>query len=70
AEGKRWAKNPTENPIRLEEYLAINLGAEYLFSKHISVFVTINNLTGVKYQEWYLYPNHRFNMLAGASYRF
>ncbi len=68
--GKRWVKDPTDSPIRLKEYIDINLGAEYSYNKRMSVFISVNNLTGTKYQQWYLYPNHTFNMLAGVSYKF
>jgi len=70
AVGKRWAKDPNDSPIRLNEYLDINLGAEYIYNKRLSIFVCANNITGAKYQLWYLYPTQRFNMLAGVSYKF
>lgn len=68
--GKRWAKDPNDSPIRLKEYIDINLGAEYIYNKRMSIFVCANNITGAKYQLWYLYPTQRFNMLAGVSYKF
>lgn len=70
AVGKRWAKDPTDSPVRLKEYLDINLGAEYIYNKRMSIFVCANNITGSKYQLWYLYPTQRFNVLAGMSYKF
>lgn len=70
AVGKRWVKDPADNPIRLKEYIDINLGVEYLYNKRMSVFVGTNNVTGNKYQLWYLYPNHGFSLLAGISYKF
>ncbi len=70
AVGKRWALGPAATAVRLNDYLDANLGVEYTYNKRLSVFVNAHNITSARYQLWYLYPAQRFNMLAGASYKF
>lgn len=48
----------------------INIAAEYRYSKLLSFYVNLNNLTFNKYQRWYNYPVYRFNALAGLTYSF
>lgn len=54
----------------LKGYADINLGFEYRYSKILSAFIKINNLTSIKYYKWNNYPSYGFNMMAGVTYAF
>lgn len=54
----------------LKGYADIGLGFEYRYSKILSAFVNINNLTATRYYLWNNYPSYGFNMLAGVTYAF
>ena len=48
----------------------INIGAEYLFNKHLSFFATLNNIANIKYQQWYHYPGYGINGVIGGKFAF
>jgi hypothetical protein len=54
----------------LKAYVDANLGVDYRYSKVLSVFVRLNNLTAAGYETWYRYPSYRFNAMAGLTYSF
>jgi hypothetical protein len=66
--GKRYAKGIGAEPIELKPYLDANISVEYRYTKILSFFVRINNLTASKYQIWNQYPVQRFQFIAGFSY--
>ena len=69
--GKRYAKAfyETETDFyTLKEALAFKLGAEYRYTKSLSFFLKINNITGAKYERWNFYPSQRFNLMGGFTY--
>lgn len=47
-----------------------NLGAEYRYSKILSLYVNLNNLGFSRYYYWYRYPSERLNVLGGLTYAF
>jgi predicted porin len=51
-------------------YVDLNLGAEYRFSKNISAFVSLNNVTATRYFRWYNYPSQRINVMGGLTFAF
>lgn len=55
---------------KLKGWTDINLGAEYRFTKALSFWLNINNLTNAKYYRWYNYRSYGINVLGGASYSF
>jgi hypothetical protein len=57
-------------PIKLGSWVDVNLGAEYRYSKILSVFVKLNNLGFSRYYIWNGYPTERLNALGGISYAF
>ena len=70
---KSYAKTYENGTMIIKEIDAMidfNLGFEYRYSKILSGFVNINNLTAGRYQNWYNYPNQRFNLMAGITYAF
>lgn len=74
--GKRYASaidiSDTENigseVEELKGTLNINLGAEYRYSKTISAFIDVYNLTGTNYNQWLFYPTQKFLLIAGFTY--
>ena len=74
--GKRYASvtgiSNTDNigleVEKLKGSLNVNLGAEYRYSKTISAFIDIYNLTGSNYNQWLFYPTQKFLLIAGFTY--
>ena len=54
----------------LKGYADVGLGLEYRYSKILSAFLNINNLTATRYYLWNNYPSYGFNILAGVTYAF
>jgi outer membrane receptor protein involved in Fe transport len=73
--GKRYANvvdltdiNTLGEAKELKGSLNVNLGAEYRYSKTISAFVNVYNLTGSNYNQWLFYPTQKFLLIAGFTY--
>ncbi|MEI6124577.1 MAG: hypothetical protein WCQ95_13215 [Bacteroidota bacterium] len=60
----------TIKPKTIDGYADVSLGLEYRYSKIVSAFITMNNITSIKYYKWYNYPSYGFNMLGGVTYAF
>lgn len=54
----------TELPV----HFSLNLGIEYRYTKILSFWTRLNNLSTNRYSEWNLYPSQRFLFMAGFSY--
>lgn len=54
----------------LVAYADISLGVDYRYSKILSFWIQVNNLTATRYMQWYNYPSYRINAMAGASLAF
>lgn len=54
----------------IDGYADASLGFEYRYSKILSAFININNLTSIRYYRWYNYPSYGFNLMAGVTYAF
>ena len=54
----------------IDGFADISLGLEYRYSKILSAFLNINNLTSIKYYKWNNYPSYGFNLMAGVTYAF
>lgn len=54
----------------LDAYADISLGIDYRYSKILSFWIQINNLTASRYMQWYNYPSYRLNAMAGAGLAF
>ncbi|MCD4678842.1 MAG: hypothetical protein K8S00_00505 [Bacteroidales bacterium] len=71
--GKSFAKeyeNGIELAKELNAFIDLNLGVEYRYTKILSAFLNINNLTSNRYFRWNNYPSQKFNFMAGISYSF
>lgn len=70
---KMYARSYENGIVKSEEIKGmadVNLGVEYRYSKILSGFINLNNLTGMRYYNWYNYPNQRFSLMAGVTYAF
>ena len=49
-------------------HFSLNLKAEYRYTKLLSFWASINNISNNRYYEWNFYPSRRFLLMAGFSY--
>ena len=74
AEGKRKALSlspadlSTETIFELPAHLNINLSAEYRYTKILSFWLKLNNISFNQSDEWLFYPTMRFVGMAGFTY--
>ncbi|MBL0342379.1 MAG: hypothetical protein IPP71_16620 [Bacteroidetes bacterium] len=61
---------PGSNYRSLKGFIDGNLTIDYRYSKVMSVFLKVNNITASNYSRWYNYPSYRFGAMAGLSYSF
>ncbi len=54
--------------VELPMYINMNLMAEYRYTKILSFWVRMSNLSLKRYYEWAYYPSQRFMFMAGFSY--
>lgn len=47
-----------------------NLGIEYRYTRILSVFLNLNNLSNQPFERWYNYPTQQFNVMGGVTYAF
>ncbi|MBE0653364.1 MAG: hypothetical protein IH594_06175 [Bacteroidales bacterium] len=45
-----------------------NIKVEYRYTRLLSFFLTMSNFSASRYENWYLYPVQRFQVMAGFSY--
>jgi hypothetical protein len=57
-------QSPVDAPMRIN----INLSAEYRYTKILSFWVKLNNITFNRYYEWAWYPSQRFLCMVGFTY--
>ena len=82
--GPVWAPVPVHDPLynglgkvpyifdaqKLKGWADFSLGAEYRFTKALSMWINFNNLTNNKYYRWNNYRSYGINLLGGVSYSF
>jgi outer membrane cobalamin receptor len=70
--GKRFAKNFEENkePITLDGFADLNLGAEYFITDRFTAFLSFKNLINQQYQRWQNYPVQGFQAMGGVTFSF
>jgi len=67
--GSRYARDPqTRQAKTLKPFVDFNLGAEYRYTKILSLFIQFKNITATKYSYWNQYPLYRFQVLGGFTY--
>jgi hypothetical protein len=60
---------PSEK-VDLEGFLDLYLGLEYRYTKRLSVFLDMSNLSASKYERWRNHPVQRGLLLGGVTYAF
>jgi hypothetical protein len=68
--GSRTAPRIDGTTTELKSYIDLNLGVDYQYSKILTIFLNVNNLTASRYFKWYNYPSYRLNVLGGVTYSF
>ncbi|MDQ3099747.1 MAG: hypothetical protein M3R08_00040 [Bacteroidota bacterium] len=61
---------PFSNQVELDAFLDLYIGAEYRYTKRLSVFLDLSNISLSKYERWYRYPVQRGLVLGGFTYAF
>ena len=56
--------------FKLKNTIDANIGIEYRYSKVLSAFINLNNITASKKYYWNFYPTQGFNILGGLTYSF
>ncbi len=56
--------------VDLDGFLDLYFGAEYRYTKRLSLFFDVSNLSASKYERWYRYPVQRTLIMGGATYAF
>lgn len=73
ANGKSFAKT-FENELlvvkELDPFISLNLEIEYLFTNHLSFFLSFNNITSSDNRIWNDYPNQDLTLIGGLTYAF
>jgi len=54
----------------LDGFLDLYIGAEYRYTKRLSLFLDMSNITASKYERWYRHPAQRGLIMLGATYSF
>lgn len=54
----------------LDGFLDLHLGLEYRYTKRLSAFLDLSNLSASKYERWYRHPVQRGLLLGGVTYAF
>lgn len=49
-------------------HVNLNLSAEYRYTKILSFWIKVNNISAKRYYEWAFYPSQMFSIMAGFSY--
>jgi hypothetical protein len=68
--GIRAFDRPTNQTIKLDPALDLNLKVDYLFSKKFSAFLQFNNIFNSNYQLQLNYPVRGLQVMAGLTYSF
>ena len=58
----------TIQPKLLDGVGDFNLGVEYRYTKMLSFFAKLNNITNMRYYRWERYPSQRFNLMIGLMF--
>lgn len=68
--GPESATSSEVQAIALNGFVDGSLALEYRYTKRISAFLEVNNLTGGRYSRWYRFPVQPVMVLGGLTYSF
>lgn len=54
--------------FKINAFVDANLGIEYRYTKILSAFINVNNITSDRYKIWYGYPVQGINFMFGLTY--
>jgi hypothetical protein len=58
----------TQNIIERQAHFNLNLNLEYRYTKVLSLWAKVSNISYNRYFEWAYYPSQRFNFMVGFTY--
>ena len=61
---------PESSVFDMKGYMDLYLGVEYRYTKRLSMFLDLSNLSASKYERWHRYTVQRSMVLLGATYAF
>lgn len=61
---------PVATTRDLDGFMDLYFGAEYRYTKRLSLFFDVSNLSASKYERWYRYPVQRALVMGGATFAF
>jgi hypothetical protein len=59
---------PSPDIFTLPTHVNLSISAEYRYTKILSLWLKLNNISTNRYYEWAYYPSQRFLMMIGFSY--
>jgi predicted class III extradiol MEMO1 family dioxygenase len=68
--GLTFSNTDSAVAVKLQTIADFNLGVQYHYTKALSFFINLNNISSQQYQIWYQYPSQGINVLGGFSYAF
>ena len=63
-----YSSSADNNKNELPMNVSVNIGLEYRYTKILSFWTRLNNISLNRYYEWNFYPSQRFLFMAGFSY--
>lgn len=64
----RFSGESDPTMVVIPAHFSLNLKAEYRYTKLLSFWASVNNISNNRYYEWNFYPARRFLLMAGFSY--
>ena len=58
----------SKDPLEMPSHFNLNLSTEYRYSKILSLWAKVNNISYERYYEWAYYPSRRFFFMLGFTY--
>ena len=72
--GEAYAREYDESgspvAVKLRSVVDLNLELEYRYTRKLSTYLRLNNLSAQRYYRWNQYPTMRFSFLGGLTYIF
>lgn len=69
-DGRILLSNNGFEEVNLKGLVDVNLGLDYRYSKHTSLFININNIANNQYQRWVSLPVYGINIIGGLAVTF
>jgi hypothetical protein len=63
-----WMTLESSPPVEKPVHINLGLSAEYRYTRILSFWLKVNNISWNRYYEWAYYPSQMFNFMVGFSY--